>query len=115
MDAHWLIDGSLALRLLALAGVLLPAVLVWASGPCSRLRRLLWSLATQLPWLFVLAYAWVSSARYGDPDAAMPPLSDALGWWMLAFPWAVYLLYRATRRRFAGEPRSGKNKAGQPH
>lgn len=104
MDSHWLLDGSPWLRLLATSVVLLPALLILCSRRCrSWPRKILWSLATQLPWLFVVFYAWVSSLRYADSSDPMPPLSDALGWWMLAFPWAVYLLYRASRRHLAGD------------
>ncbi|MDD3764120.1 MAG: hypothetical protein PHP86_12600 [Nevskiales bacterium] len=58
---------------------------------------------SQAPWAFILGYVWLWRTRYGEAAAALPPLDEALGWWVLAYPWGVYLLYRATRRRFPGE------------
>lgn len=100
MDAHWLTGGNVALKYLALAAVLLPAVLILLSRRSRWYVKPFWMLATQLPWAFTVTYAWVWLQRYGDaPEAPLQvPLDDAFGWWMLAFPWAVYLLYRATRR-----------------
>ena len=102
MNADWLLADDPTRRLLALACVLLPALLILLSRRSCWLSKLIWIGATQLPWLFVGVYLAVAQARY--PETAPSP-KDAAGWWMLAFPWAVYLLYRATRRRFAGEPR----------
>lgn len=102
MNADWLLADDLWRRLPALACVLLPALLILLSRRGHWLSKLIWIGATQLPWLFLGVYLAVAQARY--PETA-PSLRDAAGWWMLAFPWAVYLLYRSTRRRYAGEPR----------
>ena len=102
MNADWLLADDLPRRLIALACVLLPALLILLSRRSRWLPKLVWSGATQLPWLFLGAYLAIAQARY--PQMA-PSLKDAAGWWMLAFPWAVYLLYRSTRRRYAGESR----------
>lgn len=103
MSAEWLLVDELWRRALALACLLLPALLIGLSRRSGWLSKLFWAGFSQLPWLFLWVYLVVAQARY--PDAA-PSLRDAAGWWVLAYPWAVYLLYRATRRRFAGEPRS---------
>jgi hypothetical protein len=104
MNPQWLLGSDLGFRLLALACVLLPALLILQSRRSGWSYKLVWACISQLPWLFLWLYLWIGQVRY--PQGA-PPLSDALGWWMLAFPWGVYLLYRGTRRRFAGEPRPG--------
>lgn len=104
MDSHWLLTDSLWLRLIAMAALIAPAVLILMSRRASRLKKLLWALATQLPWAFIGVFVWVWQQRYDETKEVLP-LSEAMGWWMLAFPWAVYLLYRATRRHFAGESR----------
>lgn len=75
----------------------LPPLLILINRRARWWSRLLWLLATQLCWLFVLVYAWVREQRYvGDPQLAAFPLADAIGWWSFAFPWMVYLLFRAT-------------------
>lgn len=104
MNADWLLGGSVALRALALAALLLPALLILCSRRAGLLSKLVWAALTQLPWAFIWVYLWVWRARY-DETAAPAPLGEALGWWMLAFPWGVYLLYRATRQWFPGERR----------
>lgn len=102
MNADWLLADDLWRRVLALGCMLLPALLILFSR-CSRwARKMLWTAASQLPWLFLAVYLVIARARY--PDIA-PSLEGAAGWWLLAFPWAVYLLYRSTRRRYAGESR----------
>ncbi|SFF49360.1 hypothetical protein SAMN04488120_105212 [Fontimonas thermophila] len=102
MSADWLLADSLLLRVLALAVVVLPAVLILACRRTPWWSRLLWAVSTQLPWAFIALYLGVWRARYAETTAPAP-LAEAVGWWTLAFPWAVYLLYRATRRRFSGE------------
>lgn len=83
--------------LLNLLLLFLPLALI---AICPRARwwsRLLWASVSQLAWLFVGLYAWVRLARYADPALLQEyPLSDALGWWSFAFPWMVYLVFRAT-------------------
>lgn len=102
VDPHWLMSGDVMFRLLALGAALLPAVLILLSRRCRWYFKLPWMLATQLHWAFPLTYAWIWTQRYGGGMPTTPvPLEDAYGWWMLAYPWAVYLLYRATRRHFA--------------
>ncbi|HSW11586.1 MAG TPA: hypothetical protein VLI06_02030 [Solimonas sp.] len=99
----------------------LPPLLILGNTRARWWSRLLWMLATQLAWAFVALYAWVRAQRYLEGEAALdsaqrlaelPPLSDAIGWWSYAFPWLVYLLFRAThlpppkkrpRRRRKGE------------
>lgn len=91
---------------------LLNAVLMFLPGllilPDRRARwwsRGLWMLATQLCWLFVVLYAWVRLQRYtGDPEMAEFPLAEAIGWWSYAFPWMVYLVFRATHPPLAKPP-----------
>ncbi|AXQ30950.1 hypothetical protein D0B54_20700 [Solimonas sp. K1W22B-7] len=74
----------------------LPPLLLLADHRARWWSRLLWALATQLCWLFVLLYAWVRQQRYlGDPQLAEFPLAEAIGWWSYAFPWMVYLVFRA--------------------
>jgi hypothetical protein len=104
MNPHWLLAEDPLFRLLAVSCMLAPALLILLSRRCGWLRKLVWAGVSQLPWLFLWLYLWIAQTRY--PQGA-PPLSDALGWWMLAFPWGVYLLYRGTRRRFAGEAPHG--------
>lgn len=99
MNAHWLIESDPLLRAAVLALMGLPALLVLLSRHSRGWRKLLWALSTQLPWLFVALYVWVWVQRYAESPADSPSLEGAFGWWLLAFPWAVYLLYRATRRR----------------
>ncbi len=104
MDSHWLLTDSIGLRLLAAVVLLGPAILILLSRRASLIKRLVWALATQLPWGFIAAFIWVWQQRYDELTEVLP-LGEAMGWWMLAFPWAVYLLYRATRAHFAGEKR----------
>ncbi|HUP91036.1 MAG TPA: hypothetical protein VM074_02220 [Solimonas sp.] len=91
-------------RSVAAALMLLPPLFILFSRRCTAGRKVAWVLATQLPWLFLALYWWVWEARYSGAEPLS--LADALGWWTLAFPWAVYLLYRATRARFSGEKRA---------
>lgn len=109
MDAELLLHPNVWLRAGALALILLPPLFILFSRRAALLAKLAWALCSQLPWLFALVYTWVWQQRYegGDtPDLLTGwALPGAIGWWTYAFPWAVYLLYRATRRRFAGEPR----------
>lgn len=102
MSADWLLVDDAWRRLLALTCILLPALLILFSRRCGWVRKLAWTAASQLPWLFLWIYMVIARARY--PEQALS-LQEAAGWWLLAYPWAVYLLYRATRRRFAGEPK----------
>lgn len=102
MNPQWLLADDLGQRLLALGCMLLPALLILRSRRSGGWRKLVWAGGSQLSWLFLGLYLLVAQARY--PEAA-PPITAAYGWWVLAYPWALYLLYRATRRRFAGEPR----------
>lgn len=104
MDADWLLTGDPWLRGLVLAAMLLPAALIAFSRRSGIVGKLLWAGMTQLPWAFVWLFLWIWRERY-DETVAPPPTSEALGWWMLAFPWGVYLLYRATRQWFPGERR----------
>ena len=104
MDSHWLLTDSLWLRLIAMFAMIMSAILILLSRRASRIKRLLWAFSTQLPWAFIALFVWIWHQRY-DATAEVLPLGEAMGWWMLAFPWALYLLYRATRRHFAGEPR----------
>jgi len=73
----------------------LPPLLILTCPRARGWSRLLWALATQLSWGFVAVYAWVRAQRYVE-GVEVPPLSDAIGWWSFAFPWLVYLLFRAT-------------------
>lgn len=100
MDSHWLLTDSLWLRLFTGFAMVAPAILIVLSRRASRPRRLLWAFASQLHWAFIAAFIWVWQQRYEEARNVVP-LNDAMGWWMLAFPWAVYLLYRATRRHGA--------------
>ncbi|HEY1076606.1 MAG TPA: hypothetical protein VGE51_07940 [Fontimonas sp.] len=104
MDAHWLLTDSFWLRFVAALAMLAPAILILFSRRASRIKRLLWAAATQLPWGFIAVFVWIWQQRYDELQEALP-LGEAMGWWMLAFPWAVYLLYRATRAHFSGEAR----------
>lgn len=107
MNSGWLLEGPFWLRLLALAAVLLPALFILFSRRSRWWAKLIWVTATQAAWGFLLLYVWVWQQRYASSGTVsdLPPLHEALGWWMLAFPWAVYLLYRATRDWFPGERR----------
>ncbi len=109
MNAQWLIEGDPWLRLAVLALIGLPAVFILFSRHSRGWRKLLWMTSTQLPWLFVVLYVWVWVQRYAEAPADSPTLEGAFGWWLLAFPWAVYLLYRATRHR-----RSATGKSDSP-
>ncbi len=102
MDSYWLLTDSVWLRLIAALAIAAPAIFILLSRQASPIKRLLWAFATQLPWAFIAVFVWVWQQRYDELNEALP-LKQAMGWWMLAFPWAVYLLYRATRARFAGE------------
>jgi hypothetical protein len=115
MDAQLLLDPNPWLRACGIALLLLPPLFILCSRRASWWTKPLWVLATQLPWAFALLYTWVWHQRYGDaapPQGAAPQTllgdwvhADAIGWWTYAFPWAVYLLYRATRKWFPGEKR----------
>jgi hypothetical protein len=100
VDAQWLTGDSNLLRWLTLAAMLLPALLILLSRHCRWYLKPVWIVASQLPWAFPVLYAWIWLQRYADTtDVSAPiPVEPAFGWWMLAFPWAVYLLFRATRR-----------------
>lgn len=106
MDAHWLIESDPLLRAAVLALMGLPALFILCSRRTRGWRRLLWALSTQLPWLFVVLYIWVWVQRYAEAPADSPTLDGAFGWWLLVFPWAVYLLYRTTRRSDAAARKS---------
>jgi hypothetical protein len=114
MDAQALFGAGGPAQWLAGLLVFAPVAFIFLSRRCSWLRKILWATATQLPWLFILAYGWVLERRYGQGsgDIAPPPLTEAIGWWTLAFPWGVYLLYRATRSWFPGETRAPAPPAG---
>jgi hypothetical protein len=102
--------ASGALNLLLL---FLPVLLI---ALCPRARwwsRLLWASATQLGWVFVGLYAGLRLWIYGEPALASAeslqllqehPLAEAIGWWSFAFPWMVYLVFRATHLPLAGGP-----------
>lgn len=82
----------------------LPPLLILFQPRLRWWSRLLWLAATQLCWLFVAVYAWVRLQRYvGDPQMAEFPLADAIGWWSFAFPWMVYLVFRARRAAVPGK------------
>ncbi len=102
MDPRWLLNESLGLRLLVIAGIVLPALFILLSRRAGVIGKLWWASLTQLPWAFLWFYGWLWEQRYGG-TAGAPATAEALGWWVLAFPWGVYLLFRATRRRFPGE------------
>jgi len=103
VDAHWLVEGDPAQGLLALTLMALPALFILFSRRCRIWSKLLWVIGALLPWGFIALYVWVWMQRYADAPAESPTLDGAFGWWLLAYPWAVYLLYRATRGRFSGE------------
>jgi len=105
LDSHWLLTDTVWLRLVAALAMMAPAILILLSRRASLIKRLAWAFATQLPWVFIAVFVWVWQQRYDELTQVLP-LREAMGWWMLAFPWAVYLLYRATRAHFAGEKRS---------
>lgn len=100
MDSELLLSGEGWARAVAAAIVVLPALFILFSRRSRWWAKLIWAVVSQLPLLFVSLYAWVWNQRYGATEAN---LEDALGWWTFAFPWAVYLLYRATRARLSGE------------
>ena len=110
MDAQLLMHPNLWLRAIGVLLVVLPTVFILLSRRASILKKLLWIVMSQLPWGFALLYTWVWQERYAS--AVMEPptiggivLADAVGWWTYAFPWAVYLWFRATRSWYPGEKR----------
>jgi hypothetical protein len=111
MDAQWLQSPVAWLRALAILLLALPPLFILLSRRARVAAKLAWLVASQLPWGFALLYTWVWEQRYagagGDaPMLGATVLADAVGWWTYAFPWAIYLLYRATRKRFSGESRA---------
>jgi hypothetical protein len=109
MDAQWLLTENPVLRTVAVLLIALPTLFVLVSRRASLWTKPWWALATQLAWGFALLYTWVWQQRYADSAAPQMlgglVLEDAIGWWTYAFPWAVYLLFRATRAWFPGEKR----------
>jgi hypothetical protein len=110
LDAQLLMHPNLWLRATGVLLILLPTLFILASRRASAVKKLLWMLASQLPWGFALLYTWVWQQRYAGVEVAPPTLgglvlTGAVGWWTYAFPWAVYLWFRATRSWFPGEKR----------
>lgn len=103
MDNQLLLSDYVVARAMAAALVLLPALLILLSRRARLPAKLAWILVSQLPWVFAAVYLWVWQTLYDPGQAPAKPLAGAVGWWTYAFPWGVYLLYRATRERFTGE------------
>lgn len=102
MHPDWLLTDDPLRRALALAAMILPLVFILFSRRAGWAGKLLWGLFSQLPWVYLAVLVWVWRERYA-PEQGVMPAADTIGWWLMAFPWGVYLLYRATREWFPGE------------